>query len=60
MENYGAVISNNYGAMMNLQQCLSQEMLTADSPKRGQRSQKSPNRDRAILLPCSDNHGKWM
>lgn len=59
MENYGAVISNNYGAMMNLQQCLSQEMLTDDSSKRGAKVTKK-HRDRAILLPCSDNHGKWM
>lgn len=40
VENYGAVISNNYGAMMNLQQCLSQEMLTDDSSKKGGKGHK--------------------
>lgn len=51
MENDAAAISNNYGAMKNLQRCFSQEMLADDSPK-GAKVTKSTNRDRAIKLPA--------
>lgn len=50
VENYGAVISNNYGAMMNLQQCLSQEMLTDDSSKRGAKVTKKHKQRQGYIV----------
>lgn len=50
VENYGAVISTNYGAMMNLQQCLSQEMLTDDSSKRGAKVTKKHKQRQGYIV----------